>query len=291
MGNVKFDQKMTFTQHLGALKKCLAIMIAVFAVAFVVCYIFAPEIVTFMININKDYTFVQNDVTELLAQYIKVSLIAALVLDSPIIIWQVHSFVSPGLTKSEDAKFLMILLGGLLFFAVGDVFCYKVVIPFTLQFFKGLSNNLANTAAISALINLKNYISYLIALMLAFGCIFEMPVIAAILASLGLIKPKGMKAARSIVIVLCFVLGAAITPPDIMSQCMVALPMMLLYQVSIWICSFIYNRRRKKLIAQGIDPDEDEESDEDSKPVSRWASAKAQVELNDARKAQAKKRQ
>lgn len=289
MANQKVDQKMSVTQHLGALKKCLAIMLIVFAVAFAVCYYFAPEIVTFLLNINHNYSFQLDDVTEILAQYIKISLIAALVLDSPVIIWQIHSFVSPGLTKAEDTKFLMILVGGLAFFAIGDVFCYYVVIPFTLQFFNGLGNNLANTAAVIQLISLKNYVSYLVALLLAFGCIFEMPVIVAILSAIGLIKPKGMKAATSIVIVLCFVIGAAITPPDIMSQCMVAGPMIALYYVSIGICSVIYNRRRKKMIAEGLDPDEEEAAEaEEKKKTSRWASAAAQVELNDARKAKKK---
>ena len=286
MAGKKEDRKMTFTQHLGAFKNCLIIIFAVFAVAFVVCYIFSSDFITVVVGINPEYEFVQSDVTEMLAQQMKVALIAALVIDSPVIIWQVHSFVSPGLTRSEDRKFLGVLIGGLLLFAVGAVFCYFIVIPFTLKFFKGLNN----IDAVASLINLKNYISYIVALLLAFGCIFEMPVIAAILSAIGLLKPKAMAAARQYVIVVFFVLGAAITPPDIMSQCMVALPMILLYELSILICKVIYNAKRKKLIAQGIDPDAEEESEkEEEKKESRWAAAKAQVEMADARKAGAAK--
>lgn len=135
MKKEKVDTPMSLVDHLKDLKKSLVVMVIVFVVAFVGCYMYAPEIVSYMININTDYTFVQSDVTELLAQYIKVSLIAALVLDSPIIVWQIHSFVSPGLTRSEDAKFVAVLIGGLVFFAIGDLFCYTIVIPFTLQFF------------------------------------------------------------------------------------------------------------------------------------------------------------
>jgi len=277
----KLDQKMSLGHHLKDLKKSLSVIAVTYVAAFVVCYIYAPETVSFMININTDYTFVQSDVTELLAQYIKVALIAALVISSPIIIWQVHRFVSPGLTKSEDVKFLMILIGGLIFFVIGDVFCYLVVIPFTLQFFLGLNAGLASTAAITALIDLEKYISYLMALMLAFGCIFEMPVITAILASIGLIRPKGMASARKIVIVVCFVVGATITPPDVVSQCLVALPMVLLYQVSIWVCAVISGRRDKRLRAQGIDPDAERSPKVKS---SRWQRAVAQVEKKDAEK-------
>ncbi len=287
MAGNKIDQKMTFTQHLGAFKNCLIVIAAVYVVAFIGCYIFSSEFITAMVNINPDYDFVQSDVTEMLAQQLKVALIAALVIDSPVIVWQVHSFVSPGLTRAEDRKFLLILIGGLLLFAVGAVFCYIIVIPFTLKFFKGLNT----IEAVASLINLKNYISYIVALLLAFGCIFEMPVVAAILSAVGLIKPKMMVAARQYVIVVFFILGAAITPPDIMSQCMVAIPMIVLYELSILICRVIYNAKRKKLIAQGIDPDEEEEEEKEEKQKeSRWASAKAQVELADARKAQAAKK-
>ena len=288
MAGKKQDQKMTFTQHLGEFKKCLVVIVAVFAIAFVVCYIYAPNFVETMmsIDIGRDISFTQTDPTELLAQYIKVALIAALVIDSPVIIWQVHSFVSPGLTKSEDTKFLTILIGGLLFFAIGDVFCYFIVIPFTLKFLLDL-----NSIGVTQLINITNYISYIVALLVAFGCVFEMPVIAAILSAIGLVKPKGMIAARRIVIVICFIIGAAITPPDVMSQCMVGLPMIVLYEISIGVCKVIYNAKRKKLIAQGIDPDEYEDEEEKEKKESkesRWASAKAQVELADARKASKK---
>ena len=286
MAAVKDDRKMTLTQHLGDLKKCLIIIGAVFAVAFIVCYIFSSDFITVVVGINPDYEFVQSDVTEMLAQQMKVALIAALVIDSPIIIWQVHSFVSPGLTRSEDRKFLMVLIGGLALFATGALFCYFIVIPFTLSFFKSLNT----IDAVASLINLKNYISYIVALLVAFGLIFEMPVIAAVLSAIGLLKPKGMTAARRYIVVVFFILGALITPPDIMSQCMVALPMILLYEVSILICKVIYTSKRKKLIAQGIDPDEEEEDDEDEeKPVGRWAAAKAQVELADARKKKANK--
>ena len=85
-------------------------------------------------SLAEGYTFVQTGVSELLAQYIKVSLIAAFVVDSPIIVWQIVKFVGPGLKRSEEAKFLLVLLAGLVLFAMGAMFATFVVIPFTLQF-------------------------------------------------------------------------------------------------------------------------------------------------------------
>ena len=275
------DQKMTFTQHLGALKKCIAIILAVFLAAFIGAYMYAPEFTEMITGINEDYRFIQTDVAEMMTQYIKISFIVALVIDAPIIVWQIHSFVSPGLTKGENAKFLAVMIGGLFCFAVGAVFCYFIVLPFSLKFFLGLNT----IEAVEHAIDLKNYISYVVSLLLSFGLIFEMPVVASLLGSIGLIKAKMMASARRIVIVICFVVGAIITPPDVVSQCFVALPMVLLYELSIHICGAMEKSRNKKLIAEGLDPDEVEE---EKKQDSRWASAMAQVEMADARKAKAK---
>lgn len=275
------DQKMTFTQHLGALKKCIAIILAVFLAAFIGAYMYAPEFTEMVTGINEDYRFIQTDVAEMMTQYIKISFIVALVIDAPIIVWQIHSFVSPGLTKGENAKFLAVMIGGLFCFAVGAVFCYFIVLPFSLKFFLGLNT----IEAVEHAIDLKNYISYVVSLLLSFGLIFEMPVVASLLGSIGLIKAKMMASARRIVIVICFVVGAIITPPDVVSQCFVAGPMVLLYELSIHICGAMEKSRNKKLIAQGYDPDEVEE---EKKQDSRWASAMAQVEMADARKAKEK---
>ncbi len=282
--NPQIDQKMSFTQHLGALKKCLAIIFTVFIVAFVVAYIYAPEFTEMIASVNEDYRYIQTDVAEMMTQYIKISFIVALVVSAPVIVWQVHAFVSPGLTPGENAKFLAVMIGGLCCFAVGAVFCYFIVLPFSLRFFLGLNT----IDSVEHAIDLKNYISYVVSLLLSFGLIFEMPVVASLLGSIGLIKAKMMASARRIVIVICFVVGAIITPPDVVSQCFVAGPMVLLYELSIHICRFMEKGRAKRLAAQGIDPDEEAENGEEKKE-SRWASAMAQVELADARKAQNKK--
>ena len=113
------------------------------------CYYFAPQFITYAMSLAEGYTFVQTGVSELLAQYIKVSLIAAFVVDSPVIVWQIVKFVGPGLKRSEEAKFLLVLLAGLVLFAMGAMFATFVVIPFTLQFF--LSLNTIEIAVCTAL--------------------------------------------------------------------------------------------------------------------------------------------
>ena len=126
---------------------------------------------------------------------------------------------------------------------------------------------------------------YIVSLLFSFGLIFEIPIVAAILTAFGLLKPQWMRGGRRVVIVLCFVLGAIITPPDIASQVMVAIPMYLLFEVSVLISAAVYQKRRKKLIAQGIDPEENERKEKENRQKSsRWAAAKAAVEKKDSQK-------
>ncbi len=270
---------MSLTGHLADLRNCLVIIALTFIVLAIICYYFAPDFITYAMSRAEGYSFIQTGVAELMAQYIKVALIAGLVLSSPVIIWQVEKFVGPGLTKSEENKFLAVLIGGLIMFVIGALFANFIVIPFTLQFFLSL-----NTIGIGGMYSIKEYISYIVTMLFSFGLVFEIPVVVAVLSTLGLMKPQWMKAARRFVIVACVFLGALITPPDITSQILVAIPMYILYEASIVICTLIYNQRIRRMIAQGIDPEDEEAARRAQKSDSRWALAKAMVEKKDQEK-------
>ena len=277
---VNNDKNMSVWEHIRELRTCLVVIAITYVAAVFACYYFAPQFITYAMSLAKGYSFVQTGVSELLAQYIKVSLIAAFVVDSPIIFWQIVKFVGPGLKRSEEAKFLLVLFAGLILFALGAMFAIFVVIPFTLQFFLSL-----NTIEIGGMYSIKEYVGYIVSLLFSFGLIFEIPIVAAILTAFGLLKPQWMRGGRRVVIVLCFVLGAIITPPDIASQVMVAIPMYLLFEVSVLISAAVYQKRRKKLIAQGIDPEENERKEKENRQKSsRWAAAKAAVEKKDSQK-------
>ncbi len=273
-------KNMTLTGHLADLRNCLVISVLSFLAAAIICFYFAPDFIVYAMSRADGYMFIQTGVAELMAQYIKVALIAGLVFASPIIIWQVEKFVGPALKKSEERKFLGVLIGGLVLFLVGAMFANFIVIPFTLRFFLNL-----NTIDIGGYYSIKEYISYLVAMLFSFGLVFEIPVVVAILSSFGLMKPQWMKVARRYVIVACVLVGAVITPPDITSQIMVAIPMYILFEISIVICTVIYRSRCKKLIAEGLDPDEVEAlKKEERESGSRWAMAKSIVERKDQEK-------
>lgn len=274
------DRNMSVWEHLHELRAGLVVIAVTYVAAVLGCYYFAPQFITYAMSLAKGYFFVQTGVSELLAQYIKVSLIAAFVVDSPIIIWQIVKFVGPGLKRSEEARFLLVLFAGLILFALGALFATFVVIPFTLQFFLSL-----NTVGIGGMYSIKEYVGYIVSLLFSFGLIFEIPVVAAILTSFGLLRPQWMRGGRRIVIVLCLICGAIITPPDIASQVMVAIPMYVLFEISVLISAAVYQKRRQKLIAQGIDPEENDRKEKEKRAKSsRWAAAKAAVGKKDSQK-------
>lgn len=271
------DKNMSVWEHIKELRICLVVIVVTYLAVACGCYYFAPQFITYAMSLAEGYTFVQTGVSELLAQYIKVSLIAAFVVDSPVIVWQIVKFVGPGLKRSEEAKFLLVLLAGLVLFAMGAMFATFVVIPFTLQFFLSL-----NTIEIGGMYSIKEYIGYIVSLLFSFGLIFEIPVVCSIFTAFGLLRPQWMQGGRRAVIVLCFLCGAIITPPDVASQIMVAVPMYLLFEFSVIISTVVYRRRCKKLVDQGIDPDEQYLAKKAKwEKSSRWAAAKAAVESSD----------
>ena len=269
---VSADGSMTLLEHMSELRKCIVIIAAAFLVGAVAGYAFAPQFIELCFSLAEDYTFVQITPAELLGQYVKVGVIIGLVAAVPVFIWQAHRFAKPGLEKDEDRLFLAVMLSGVFFFALGAVFCFLVVIPFMLRFFLSL-----NTIGIEGMYSVKEYMSYFIGVIVAFGIIFEIPVLASILALLGFLKPEPMMKALRPVIVICFIVGAAITPTDIMSQLLVAVPMCLLYYISIGLVRMIAKGRAVRHPESAAEEQRQDELEREARRA-RWERAKAMAE-------------
>lgn len=269
---------MTMTEHLKELRKVIVSIAAAFVIVMLVGYYFAPDFVKMCLDLADGYTFVQTGPAELLGQYVLMSVILGIVAAVPVAIWQIYRFASPGLKKKESRTFLSVMLAGVLFFFVGAVFCVLIVLPFTLQFFLSL-----NTIDVQGMYSVKEYMTYMYGVIVAFGIIFEIPVVASLLALLGILKPDVMISGRRLVIVLNFIIGAAITPTDVLSQLLVAIPMCLLYEVSI-----LFVRVIAKARALGA-PEEVEKTEARQEEIraerkSRWERAAAEVEQQDEQK-------
>jgi sec-independent protein translocase protein TatC len=255
------EGSMTLTGHLKELRNRLMICAAVFVVGTIYFLTISDKLVdilTAMAINNHGYTFVFLAPQEKLMQYFRVSLLAAVILVIPVALYQVYAFAKPGLKKSERGFFGMVLLFGLGLFCVGVLFAYKVTLPFMLNFLVTLEG----TEYITASISIENYINLCLTMFIIFGCVFEMPLVTVILARMGIANPTVMKKGRGVAIVICFFIAAVITPPDIVSQVMVALPMILLYFISIFLSGVFYKQPTDDDDDED-DEDEDEEEDDD----------------------------
>ena len=247
------DGSMTLTGHLKELRNRLIICAAVFVVGVIGFLAISDKLIDLLtaMAMNANYTFVFLAPQEKLMQYFRVSLIAAVIVTIPVALYQIYAFAKPGLKRSESFFFRLVLLFGLALFCVGVLFAYKVTLPFMLNFLVTLEG----TDYITASISIESYINLCLTMFIIFGCVFEMPLVTIILAKMGIANPEIMKKGRGVAIVLIFLVAAIITPPDIVSQCFVAVPMCLLYFISIFLSGIFYKPKTD-------DDDEDEECDD-----------------------------
>lgn len=236
---------MSLTGHLKELKNRIVVCLVVLLAGFIFTFQYASLIVDYLTDLGQagSYVFVYLSPQELFMQYIKIATIGAVVVTSPVLLYEVYGFMSPGLNRNEKFTMFFTLVAGLFFFALGAVFAYKIALPFMLYFFM----NINTTAAVTSSISIAEYISFICSILLTFGMVFELPVVTVALTQLGLLKPEWLVQFRSVAIVIIFILGALITPPDAISQCMIAIPMVCLYQLSIGLSKIFYKRRQKAL--------------------------------------------
>ncbi|MGN0707244.1 MAG: twin-arginine translocase subunit TatC [Faecalibacterium sp.] len=252
---VQDDGSMTLTGHLKELRNRLIVCAVVFVVGVIAFLAVSDKLIDLLTAMatNSNYTFVYLAPQEKLMQYFRVSLVAAIVITLPVALYEIYAFARPGLKKSEAFFFKMVLLLGTILFCVGVMFAYSITLPFMLNFLVTLEG----TEYITASISIESYINLCMTMFIIFGCVFEMPLITIILSRMGIANPELLNKGRGIAIVLIFLVAAIITPPDIVSQCFVAVPMIALYFISILLSKIFYK-------PHSADTDEDDaEEDED----------------------------
>ena len=220
---------MTVAGHLRELRRRIVWMAVAFVAASVICFLFIERFVAVVLALSPDFSFVYLSPSELVTSYMKLALILGLVFSSPVILWQVWAFVQPGLTRAESRSALAAIVGGFVFFLLGAAFCFFVALPVTLRFFYNFNGSRDITASIS----FNNYMSFVLGMLVAFGLVFEMPVLSYLLARLGFLRPEWLVKGRKFAVLIVFIVAAIITPPDVVSQIMTAVPMLALYEVSI----------------------------------------------------------
>jgi sec-independent protein translocase protein TatC len=274
--------------HLIELRGRLIICVAAFIVGFIGCFIFAEPLYIFLVKPfaaaaalhaasggdghgvspldlilvtaglrdspavdGQTVDLIYTAPLEILFTKMKLAGFGAIVIAFPILAWQLYRFVAPGLYRNERGAFLPFLVAAPLLFLLGAALVYFVMLPFVMWF--SLSQQISGGGVSAALLpKVSDYLNLVTALLLAFGLCFQLPVVMTLLGLAGIITSKAMAAVRRYAIVAVVVVAAVVTPPDPISQLMLAIPLVLLYEVSIWCVKLIEMRRKKADEAEGV---------------------------------------
>jgi sec-independent protein translocase protein TatC len=180
-------------------------------------------------NLPKGATLIATNVISPFIVPLKITLMAAFLLALPVVLYQVWAFVAPGLYTHEKKLVLPLVISSTLLFFIGVGFCYFFVFGQVFQFIQNFAPK-----SITAAPDIEAYLSFVLTMFIAFGAAFEVPIVVIVLARMGLVSIEKLKHFRSYFIVLAFIVAAVITPPDVVSQLALAIPMCLLYEVGIW---------------------------------------------------------
>jgi sec-independent protein translocase protein TatC len=273
------EEKSPFTEHLGELRDRLIHAFIAVGLGFAVAYFFkeklfelltAPLVTAMAKSGNAKLIF--TGLPEAFFTYLKVALLGGIVLATPVLFYEFWMFVSPGLYRDEKKYLLPIIILSLIFFLAGASFGYFIVFPYGFQFFLGFT-----TETIQAMPSMKEYLSFASKMLLAFGFVFELPLVLTFLSRMGLVTPAFLKKNRKYALLLFFVGAAVITPPDVVTQIMMAMPLIILYEVGI-IGASLFSRKA----AVQEDPEEDEENDCEDEEASFSQESEGDTETENA---------
>jgi len=233
------DKKAPFATYLLEIRKRLILSFIAVGAGFLICYYFSDSIFEILTaplinniqNIHVESTLIFRSVAEAFFTYMKVGFVAGLMLASPFILYQIWGLVVSRLDQDKRRYVLLFVLGGSLFFALGILFGYFVALPFGCKFLLRYASN-----TIKPMPDMNEYLSFSVKFLLTFGLVFEFPILLLILARIGIVNAKMLAQKRRYAILLIFIFAFVISPPDLISQVLMALPLMGLYEVSILLC-------------------------------------------------------
>jgi sec-independent protein translocase protein TatC len=273
------DKKMPLLDHLIELRQRLLYSVVALLVVFVVCFYFAQPIFAYLAQPLADVMLehgiaehqrrlIFTALTEVFFTYVKVAFFAAAFICFPVFLTQFWLFVAPGLYRHEKSALAPFLVATPVLFFMGGALVYYVIFPFAATFFIGFEVPATeNSLPIQLEPKVNEYLSLLMQLIFAFGLCFQLPVVMTLLARVGLATSKGMAAKRKYAIVGVFIVAAIFTPPDPLSQISLAVPIIILYEISILMAKMVEKKRAEAAAEDDFNLDgEDDFDDEDDTP-------------------------
>lgn len=234
------DSQMPLMQHLEELRRRLMISAGAWLVAFLVCYGFAEQMFSYIagpvrVALPEGSSLVFINATEPFFTYLKVGALAGLLVALPVILWQIWSFIGPGLYQHEKNYVWPFVIASTLCFGIGTYFGFFFVFPTIFSFLISFGTS---TGEMDAMLSMGAYLALSSKLLIAFGLVFELPIVIFFLARLGIVDYKWLARNRKFALLAGFLFGAVLTPPDVISQAALALPFFILYEIGIWIARF-----------------------------------------------------
>lgn len=237
---LEIEREMNLTDHLSELRNRLMVTAIVFVIFFIVGFIYVRDIYNFFAN---DIDFVLNVTSpgDIIWIYFTMAGLIAITGTIPILCFQIWMFIKPGLTKTERRASLSYIPAVFFLFIFGLVFGYIVFIKLIFPFLLSLNDGMFNE-----LFTVDKYFGFLFRVTFPFAVLFEIPIIAMFLTSLGILTPDFMRKSRKYAYLILVIIGAIVTPPDFILQIVVAIPLFILYEISIYLSSFVYRRKQRK---------------------------------------------
>jgi sec-independent protein translocase protein TatC len=238
------DNKMSLTDHLMELRKRLSRSLIALGIGFLVCYYFKEsifEIITRPLTrvLAKNSYLIYTGLTEAFFTYMKIAFFAALIITSPFILYQIWKFISPGLLPREKKYVVPFVISSSFLFIGGIVFGYFIVLPTAFEFFVSFNNEY-----LKAMLSFKDYLSLFVTFLLGFGISFELPIFIFFLTKIGVVNAPMLSKQRRYAILIIFLVAAVLTPsPDALSQILMAIPLMFLYEISIFVSKFAEKKK------------------------------------------------
>ena len=225
--------------HLIELRMRLMRSIIAVVVVLLVLFPFAKDIYALLAQpllrvLPAGSTMIATDVTGTFLVPLKVTLMSAFLIALPFVLWQAWAFVAPGLYQHEKRLVVPVLVSSVVFFALGMCFAYFVVFPIAFGFFAGYA-----PTGVQMMTDIDKYLSFVMTMFIAFGLTFETPVVVVVLVRMRVVSLEKLRSIRPYVIVGAFVIGAIFTPPDVISQCLLAIPLWLLYELGLQLARFV----------------------------------------------------